>query len=271
MRRIALSRPLVALDTETTGMDPTRDRIVEFAGVKLHPDGRRETFRTLVNPKEPIPPEASHVHGITDDTVRDAPTFAETAREIILFLAGADLAGYNIHRFDLPILRAELERCDMELPLEDVRVIDAQVIFFNREPRDLSAAVRFYCDRDHAGAHGALPDSEATLDVVLAQIGRYPDLPADVEGLASESITSGSERYVDAARRFIWRHGEAYFNFSVHKGKSLREVAEGADTRGFLKWILQKDFPEDVKMIVREALEGRYPRRESITRDREET
>ncbi len=261
MRRIALSRPLVALDTETTGMDPMRDRIVEFAGVKLHPDGRRETFRTLVNPKEPIPPESSRVHGITDDTVRDAPTFAETARDILLFLAGADLTGYNIARFDLPVLRQELERCEMELPLEGVRVVDAQVIFFNREPRDLSAAVRFYCGRDLAGAHGALPDSEATLDVLLAQLDRYPDLPTDVEGLAAESISAASDRYVDVARRFVWRHGEAHFNFSAHKGKSLREVAEGTDTRGFLKWILQKDFTEDVKLIVREALEGRYPRR----------
>jgi DNA polymerase-3 subunit epsilon len=132
----------VALDTETTGMDPMRDRIVEFAAVKLHPDGRRETFRTLVNPKEPIPPEASRVHGITDETVRDAPTFAETAREVILFLAGADLTGYNIHRFDLPILKAEFERIGMELPMEEVRVVDAQVIFFNREPGS-PAAVRF--------------------------------------------------------------------------------------------------------------------------------
>jgi DNA polymerase-3 subunit epsilon len=261
MRRITLSRPLVALDTETTGMDPLRDRIVEFAAVKLHPDGRRETLRTLVNPKEAIPPEASRVHGITDDAVLDAPTFAETAREILLFLAGADLTGYNIGRFDLPILRQEFERCEMELPLEGVRVVDAQVIFFNREPRDLSAAVRFYCGRELEGAHGALPDSEATLDVLLAQIDRYPDLPTDVDGLAAESISASSERYVDVARRFFWRHGEAYFNFSAHKGKALREVAEGADTRGFLKWILQKDFTEDVKMIVREALEGKYPRR----------
>jgi len=261
MRRISLSRPLVALDTETTGMDPSRDRVVEFAAVKLHPDGRRETFRTLVNPKEPIPPEAIAIHGISDDSVRDAPTFAETARDILLFLAGSDLTGYNIARFDLPILRQEFERCEMELPTEGVRVVDAQVIFFNREPRDLSAAVRFYCGRELQGAHGALPDSEATLDVLLAQVERYPDMPTDVEGLAAESISAAAERYVDVARRFFWRHGEAHFNFSAHKGKSLREVAESDRDKGFLKWILQRDFTEDVKMIVRDALEGRYPQR----------
>jgi DNA polymerase-3 subunit epsilon len=259
MRQIILERPLVVLDTETTGMDFMRDRIVEFAAVKLHVDGRRETLRTLINPKEPIPFEASRVHGITDEMVRDAPTFVEAAADILRFMAGADLAGYNIGRFDLPILRHELERVGMELPLEGVRVVDAQAIFFNREPRDLSAAVRFYCGREHTGAHGALADSEATLEVLLAQIARYEDLPAQVEGLACESVVSGGDRYVDDSRRFIWRHGEAHFNFGAHRGKSLREISESDRDRGFLKWILAKDFSEEVKAIVRGALEGKFP------------
>ncbi len=270
MRRIALDRPLVVLDTETTGTDWRQDRIVEFAAVKLHPDGRRETLRTLVDPKEPIPREASAIHGITDETVRGAPTLVEAALDILRFLAGADLAGYNIHRFDLPLLKIEFDRVGMELPLEGVRVVDAQSIFFKREPRDLSAAVRFYCGKELIGAHGALADSQATLDVLLAQVERYADLPTDIGGLAAESTLDSDDRYVDAERKFIWRHGEAHFNFGAFRGKSLREVSTSDKDRGFLKWILAKDFSEEVKGIVREALEGRYPKRESVARDREE-
>jgi DNA polymerase-3 subunit epsilon len=257
MRALRLERPLVIFDTETTGTDPKFDRIVEFAGVKLHPDGRREVMRTLVDPKTPIPPEASRIHGITDEMVQGAPTLVETAADILKFLDGSDLAGYNVQRFDIPILQAELARAEMELPLEGVRVVDPQVIFFNREPRDLQAAVRFYCGRDLEGAHGALVDSEATLDVLEAQLERYPDLPTDVAGLAARSSNASDERYVDADRRFIWRHGEACFNFSKMRGRSLREVKESEP--GFLDWMLKKDFSAEVKGIVREAQKGSYP------------
>jgi hypothetical protein len=152
MRALRLERPLVIFDTETTGTDPKFDRIVEFAGVKLHPDGRREVMRTLVDPKTPIPPEASRIHGITDEMVQGAPTLVETAADILKFLDGSDLAGYNVQRFDIPILQAELARAEMELPLEGVRVVDPQVIFFNREPRDLQAAVRWTCSRRSSSA-----------------------------------------------------------------------------------------------------------------------
>jgi DNA polymerase-3 subunit epsilon len=259
MRALRLDRPLVIFDTETTGTDPKLDRIVEFAAVKLHPDGRRETMRTLVDPKVPIPPEASRIHGITDETVRGAPTLVETAVDILKFFDGADLVGYNIQRFDIPILQTELGRIGMELPLEGVRVVDPQVIFFNREPRDLQAAVRFYCGRELEGAHGALVDSEAALEVLEAQLVRYPDLPTDVAGLAERSTAAGDERYVDADRRFIWRHGEACFNFSKMRGRSLREVNESKEDRGILQWILNKDFSAEVKEIVREAQKGNYP------------
>ncbi len=270
MRRIVLERPLVVLDTETTGTDWRQDRIVEFAAVKLHPDTRRETFRTLIDPKEPIPRESSAIHGITDESVRGAPTFVETAVEILRFLAGADLGGYNIHRFDLPILKAEFERVGMELPLENVCVVDAQSIFFKREPRDLSAAVRVYCGKDLVGAHGALADSQATLDVLLAQVERYADLPTNIPDLAVESILDTDDRFVDAERKFVWRHGEAHFNFGSVRGKSLREVSTSEKERGFLKWILAKEFSDEVKGIVRDALEGRYPTRDPVAREKHE-
>lgn len=265
MRDLRLDRPLVFFDTETTGTDPRQDRIVEFAAVKLHPDGSREEVRWLVNPKEPIPREASAIHGITDETVRDAPTFAEIAADILKFIDGCDLSGYNVARFDVPLLRKELERIDLRLEEEGVRVIDPQVIFFKKEPRDLSAAVSFYCGREHAGAHGALPDAVASLDVLVAQLERYPDLPADSEGLAAASAMPSDPRFVDSDRRFVWRHGEAYFNFGKVKGRSLRDVAE-RDV-GYLGWILDRDFSEEVKGIVRRAKQGQFPQQESVTRD----
>ncbi len=273
MRKLALERPLLFFDLETTGTDPREDRIVEFAAVKLHPDGRRETLRTLVKPKEPIPPESSRIHGITDKDVRDAPTFGECAAEILAFIDGCDLAGFNAARFDVPLFRAELERIGSKLSLEGVRVVDPQVIFFKREPRDLSAALRFYCDRDLVGAHGALPDAMAALDVFLAQVERYTDLPLDVAGLSAASTNVAGDRFVDADRRFIWRHGEPYFNFGAKKGRSLREICESDDekVRGYLNWILKKDFSEEVKEIIRDARQGKHRSSEPVNSNGETT
>ncbi|MDP3938850.1 MAG: 3'-5' exonuclease [Deltaproteobacteria bacterium] len=268
MRELRLERPVVFFDTETTGTDPRQDRIVEFAAVKLHPDGRRETMRTLVNPKEPIPREASAIHGITDEAVSDAPTFGEVAADILKFIDGCDLAGYNVVKFDVPLLRKELERIELRFEEEGVRLLDPQVIFFSREPRDLSAAVRFYCGRELEGAHGALADTEASLDVLLAQIARYPDLPEDVAGLAAASTMLSDDRFVDSDRRFVWRHGEAYFNFGKVKGKSLREVVE--KNAGYLGWILDRDFSEEVKEIVRRAKQGRFPKQDATPGERDD-
>ena len=260
MRKLSLERPLVFFDLETTGTDPREDRIVEFAAVKLHPDGRRETMRTLVKPKEPIPPESSRIHGITDKDVRDAPTFGECAGEILAFIDGCDLAGFNAGRFDVPLLRAELARIGSKLSLEGVAVVDPQIIFFRKEPRDLSAAVRFYCGRELEGAHGALPDAIASLDVFLAQVERYSDLPLDIAGLSAASTIDAGDRFVDADHRFIWRHSEPYFNFGAKRGRSLREICESeADKdKGYLSWILKSDFSEEVKEIIRDAKNGKH-------------
>ncbi len=268
MRELRLERPVVFFDTETTGTDPRQDKIVEFAAVKLHPDGRRETMRPLVNPKEPIPREASAIHGITADAVRDAPTFGEVAADILKFLDGCDLAGYNVVKFDVPLLRKELERIELRLEEEGVRVLDPQVIFFSREPRDLSAAVRFYCGRELEGAHGALADTEASLDVLLSQIVRYPDLAEDVAGLAAASAMPSDDRFVDRDRRFVWRHGEAYFNFGKVKGRSLRDVVE--KDVGYLGWILDRDFSEEVKGIVRRAKQGQFPKQDAAAGERDD-
>lgn len=273
MRKLALERPIVFFDLETTGTDPREDRIVEFAAVKLHPDGRRVTLRTLVKPKEPIPPESSRIHGITDEDVRDAPTFGECAAEILAFIDGCDLAGFNAARFDVPLLRAELLRIGSTLSLEGVRVVDPQVIFFKKEPRDLSAAVRFYCGRELEGAHGALPDAIASLDVFLAQVERYGDLPLDVAGLAAASTIGAGNRFVDADRRFIWRHSEPCFNFGAKRGKLLREICESDDQKdkGYLNWILKSDFSDEVKDIIRDARKGKHRSSEAVNSSGETT
>jgi DNA polymerase III subunit epsilon len=256
---IQLKRPLVVLDTETTGSVVFRDRIVEIAMVKLHPDGKRERWDRRVNPEVRIPIEATAIHGITNQDVEGCPPFRRIAEELVRWIGDADLCGFNIHSFDQRILAAELARCGQPFPMEDRVIVDVQVIFHRREPRDLSAAVRFYLGRDHAGAHGAGADAEATLDVLLAQLERYSDLDRSVGGLAAASKRS-SDRYVDPDRKLEWRDGEACFAFGKHSGQKLRDVA--TSDPDYLSWVLASDFPETLKSILRGAREGRFPRYE---------
>ncbi|MDM7914436.1 MAG: 3'-5' exonuclease, partial [Candidatus Eisenbacteria bacterium] len=196
-----LDRPLVFLDTETTGTDLNQDRIVQIALVKLYPDGRREEFESLVNPEMPIPREAQAIHGITDGDVALAPPFRRIAPTIALFCRGCDLAGFNLGRFDVPLLRAEFQRAGHAWDLDGVRVVDVQRIYHAMEPRDLSAARRYYCGCEHEGAHGAMADTRVTLEVLLAQLERYPDLPRDVAGLDAR-FNLPDDRFLDPTRKF---------------------------------------------------------------------
>ncbi len=253
-RHLKLERPLVVFDLETTGQFPNDDRIIEISCVKLRPDGRRETLTRRVNPGRPIAADATRVHGIRDADVAAEPRFEQLAPEIHAFLEGCDLAGFNLLSFDLPLLRAEFERAGRAFPAEGTRAVDAYSIFVQREQRSLSAALQFYCGRAHDGAHGAEADALATADVLLAQIARYADLPTDVAGLHDLCVDN---RYVDPARKFAWRDGEAVMNFSKLKGRTLRSVAK--DERSFLEWMLKGDFAPESKAVAREALAGRFP------------
>jgi len=254
-----LKRPLVILDTETTGAVPFRDRVVELGAVKLNPDGTRERWVRRVNPEMRIPVEATAVHGITNADVEGCPTFRRVADEFVRWVGDADLCGFNIHNFDLKILKAECARCGVEFPMEGRRIIDVQVIFHSREPRDLTAAVRFYTDREHRDAHGAAADAEATLDVLLAQLERYKDLDRTAAGLDAASRRSLS-RWVDPDRKLEWRDGQACLTFGKHAGKSLKDVI--AADPPYVDWILERDFPDALKAIIAEAREGRFPRPE---------
>lgn len=262
MQNLNLDRPLVCFDLETTGTDVATDRIVQIAMVRVEPGGKRTTLSTLVNPQRPIPPQATAVHGIKDEHVRSAPSFSQLRAEVEEFIGGADLAGYNLVKFDLPLLEAEVRREGGRLDLREVRLIDPMVIFKRQERRDLSAAMMFYCEREHQGAHSAEADTLATLDVLDAQLARYDDLPRDVAGL-HEFCNEGHEKFVDRSRRFRWTDtGEAAFNFGKHEGRTLADMVKNPRDRGYLEWMLGKDFPEEVKSILRDALDGVLPRRD---------
>lgn len=257
--KLQLSRPLVTLDLEATGLDAELDRIVEIALIRVAPNGARHQFHTLVDPGVGIPEESTAVHGIDAERVKGAPSFKDIGEDVLDFLRDADLCGFNHRRFDLPLLRAEFRRLDIAWDYEkDVNLVDTQAIFHNKEPRDLTAAYRFYCNDELEGAHGALADAAATWQVLLAQLERYPDLPTDVPALDA-AFNRRDSRFVDSERRFLWKNGEPVFNFGIHKGESLRKVA--AEDPEFLDWILRKKFASDVKDIVKGALQGEIPQR----------
>jgi DNA polymerase-3 subunit epsilon len=253
-----LERPLIFFDTETTGTDPSSDRIVEISLVRVMPapDGVEAPRTWRIDPGVRIPIEATEIHGITNDDVDGLTRFADIADELLQLFAGADLAGFNVGRFDIRVLQAELVRIGKSLDLSQTRVIDAQVIFHQKEPRNLGAALRFYCDRELEGAHGAEADTVATLEVFAGQLERYSDLDLDVGALhaVSNAISTG---YVDLGRRFAWRDNEPVFNFGKHRGKSLRWAASDPVERGYLRSLLNSNVDQDAKLIVREALEGR--------------
>ena len=248
-----LKRPLAFFDLETTGTDPLRDKIVEIAVIRVEPAGGRVAVTHRVNPERPIPPDATAVHGIGDADVAAAPKFRELARGLLDVLTDADLAGFNVRRFDVPMLDREFRDCGFDLALAERRIVDVMTIFHRKEPRDLTAAVRFFLDRDHAGAHGAQADAEASLDVLAAQLARYPDLPRSVDAIDAwcNPVPAGA---VDRTGKFVLREGEVVFAFGKQKGRPLREVARAQ--RDYLEWILKQDFPEDARTLVEKALRG---------------
>lgn len=256
IENLVLDRPLIVFDIEATGINRRIDRLIDLGMVKLNPDGSSETHVFRVHPERPIPPETTAIHGITDEDVKDCPPFRDIAEYVAELMAGCDLAGYNCHYFDIPMMEAEFARAKVPWRVDDCRVIDAQRIFHKREPRDLTAALKYYCGLTHEAAHGALPDVVATIRVIEGQLKMYEDLPHDVEAL--DLVCDPKDpSWVDRLGRLRWADGEAVINFGKNSGKSLRELALGEP--GFLKWILSSDFPEDTRRIVQAALEGNFP------------
>jgi DNA polymerase-3 subunit epsilon len=259
--RLKLSRPLIVFDLETTGTDPQRDRVIEMSATKLWPDGRREEKTRRFNPGMPIPKEATAIHGITDEDVRNEPPFAKVARGpkgISAYFAGCDLAGYNIINFDIPMLSAELERAGERLDISGVAVIDVFRIFTSREPRNLSGAVRFYLGREHADAHSAIGDVRATVAVLEAQLNRYPDLP-DTPSELDGAVRDPEE--VDRRGKLRWIDGEVAVNFGRHKGRTLRWLAR--EEPDYIRWMIESRVLEDAVHHLHDALIGHFARKDS--------
>jgi DNA polymerase-3 subunit epsilon len=246
IRNLRLERPLAVVDLETTGLDPREDRIVEFAALILAPGARPGRCSRLIHPGRPIPPEATAIHGIADQDVAGAQPFAAIAPRLARLLEGADLAGYNIARFDLPFLRAEFRRAGVEFAIAGRAVVDVQRLYHRLEPRDLGAAVRRYLGREHEGAHEALDDAEATAAVLDAQLGRHAELPPTPAGLHALLVD------VDVAGKFRTEGDRVVFGFGKHVGRPLDEVARLDPT--YLEWFLAADFLDDAKAFVERAL-----------------
>ncbi|MDD4101507.1 MAG: 3'-5' exonuclease [Kiritimatiellae bacterium] len=251
-----LDRPLIVFDIEATGISPRADRIIELAAIRIETDNSEVKGYWLLNPGIPIPVETTAIHGITDEIVHDQPTFKDKALEILTFFGDADLAGFNAGRFDIPMLAEEFTRAGIQFGAESRRLLDAQRIFHTREPRDLSAALKFYCDCAHEDAHGAEADVRATLDVIIGQFKRYPDLPQDMDSL-DKAFNPIDPFNADRSGRLRWVDGEITINFGKKKGAKLSDLAK--DDPGFLKWMVKNDFPQDTRTICENALKGFFP------------
>ncbi|MBE6220019.1 MAG: 3'-5' exonuclease [Alistipes sp.] len=243
-----LKRPIVFFDLETTGVDTAKDRIVEISMVKVMPNGEEIVRTRLINPQMHIPEDATAIHGITDEDVKDAPTFAQIAKSLSQFIEGCDFGGFNSNRFDLPMLVEEFLRAGVDVDFRRRKFIDVQNIFHKMEQRTLVAAYRFYCDKELDNAHSAEADTRATYEVLKAQLDRYPELQNDVTALA-EFSTRGE--VVDYAGRIVYNDkGIEVFNFGKYRGRSVSEVFQ--EEPSYYSWMMNGDFPLYTKKIITE-------------------
>ena len=245
---LKLKRPVVFLDLETTGINVSADRIVEISLLKVTPDGKEQWMTSRVNPEMPIPPKVTAIHGISDSDVVDSPTFGEIAKNVAAFMDGCDLAGYNAVKFDIPVLAEEFLRTNVDFNFSKRKYVDPQVIFYKREQRTLAAAYQFYCKKDLKNAHSAKADTQATYEVLKAQLDIYNDLDNDIEKLATYSAFNNN---VDFAGRIILdENGVEIFNFGRYKGKAVEEVFR--DDPNYYSWMMNGDFPLYTKRVLTE-------------------
>jgi DNA polymerase III subunit epsilon len=243
---LKLTKPICFFDLETTGVNVGSDRIVEIAVLKVMPDNTRQIKLKRVNPEMPIPEVASKIHGIYDEDVKDAPAFRQIAHEINNFMEGADLAGYNSNKFDVPLLAEEFLRADIQFDVRGRKLVDVQNIFHKMEQRTLNAAYKFYCQKEIEHAHSAEADIVATLEVLEAQLERYPDLQNDVDFLHDFSCNNSN---VDLAGRIVFNQSkQEVFNFGKHKGRTVDEVFKIEPS--YYDWMMKGDFPLQTKQVI---------------------
>ncbi len=256
MLNLKLDRPLVFFDLETTGTNIQTDRIVEISVIKISPSGEQVIKTRKINPEMHIPKESSDIHGITDEDVADAPVFKAISKNFYIYLEDCDLGGYNISRFDIPVLIKEFSRAGLQFSTENRRIVDAFNIFCKMAPRTLSGAYKFFCGKELENAHSAEADTLATMEVFAGQLEKYPELPKNVQGL-HEFCDMSDPSWVDASGRFKWREDEVIVGFGKNSGALLKTIA--VQNPGFLKWIINSDFQDDVKSIASNALKGEFP------------
>ncbi|MFT6869508.1 MAG: DNA polymerase-3 subunit epsilon [Polaribacter sp.] len=244
---LKLTKPIVFFDLETTGVNIAKDRIVEMAILKVFPNGNKESKTWLVNPEIEIPEQSTAVHGITNEKVAAEPTFKELANKVNDMIAGCDLAGFNSNRFDIPLLAEELMRVGIDFDMKDRKAIDVQVIFHKKEQRTLGAGYQFYCDKELEGAHGAEVDTNATYEILLAQVEKYGDIGNTVDAL-SEYSTHG-ERADFAGFILMNDEKQEVFSFGKYKGRTVEEVFK--ENPGYNNWIQNADFPLYTKKVLK--------------------
>lgn len=244
--QLNLTKPICFFDLETTGVNISKDRIVEISILKVHPDGKEETYTKKVNPTIPIPSETTAVHGISDSDVADAPTFKELSKEVYNLIKDSDLGGFNSNRFDIPLLAEEMLRAEIDFDMKGRQSVDVQTIFHKMEQRTLTAAYKFYCDKNLDDAHSAEADTKATYEVLKAQLGCYEDLENDTKFLAE---FSSRKKFADFAGFLIFnKEDEECFSFGKHKGKRVVDVLETEP--GYFGWLLNADFPLYTKKVL---------------------
>ncbi len=245
--KLNLTKPIVFFDLETTGIDVATDRVVELSFVRLEPNGNRQSMTLRLDPERHIPEEASAVHGIYDADVKDCPTFRDKAEELKNIFDGCDLAGFNSNRFDIPLLAEEFIRAGVVIDLNSARRVDVQNIYHKLERRTLVAAYKFYCNKDLENAHSASADTEATLEVLEAQLDHYPEeLKNDIDFLAD---FSSRDNFVDFAGRFAYNEkGEEIVNFGKHKGRLVKDVLRIDPS--YYNWMMQSDFTMNTKQVL---------------------
>ncbi len=241
-----LKKSIAFFDLETTGINVSKDRIVEISILKIRPDGEEEVKTMKINPTIPIPAITTKIHGISDKDVKDAPTFAEVAKDIVAFLENCDLAGYNSNKFDIPLLVEEFLRAEVDFEVKKRNFIDVQVIYHKKEQRTLTAAYKFYCGKSLENAHSAEADTYATYEVLKAQLDKYDDLKNEIESL---SKFSSHTKNADFAGRVIFNSkNEEVFNFGKHRGKLVEDVFKKEP--GFYTWMMNSDFPNYTKKVI---------------------
>lgn len=244
---LKLTKPLAFIDLETTGTNLGTDRIIEIAIIKILPDGTRSVKRKLINPEIPIPQASTDIHGITDAMVKDAPFFRQVAHELKQMLDHCDLAGYNSNRFDIPLLMEEFLRSQIDFDMKGRRMVDVQKIFHQMEQRTLSAAYKFYCNKNLDNAHSAEVDASATHEILEAQTEKYPAIGNTVESILK---ATGEDVIVDFARRFIMDNGVEVFNFGKFKGRAVADVLRAEPQ--YYDWMMKGDFPQHTKQKLTE-------------------